>query len=182
MKKSALLAVSALSLGVVGLATFTPVVSAVTSSGNATITANVQGSLGVGVDDVTGGAQSLDVTFDTMNANDMKTKSSTISTTNNTGTAATLTVKDTDDNASLVSGDDSIPTGTTIAKGTSNWGISVNNDSTYAAMPISTAAGLPIGSDEAATAKDFSVTYGVSTNATQAEGIYTDEVTYTFTQ
>ena len=180
MKKSALLAVSALSLGVVGLATFTPVVSAVDST--AKITATVNGSLGVGVDDATGASQSLDVTFEAMNANDMKTKESTISTTNNTGTAATLTVKDADDNASLQSGDNSIPTGTTIASGTSNWGISVNNDSTYAAMPISTAAGLTIGSDEAATAKDFSVTYGVSTSATQAKGTYTDQVIYTFTQ
>ena len=49
MKKSALLAVSALSLGVVGLATFTPVVSAVTSmTGNATVTVNVNSQLAIG--------------------------------------------------------------------------------------------------------------------------------------
>ena len=54
MKKSALLAVSALSLGVVGLATFTPVVNAVTSgSGTATVTAKVSSNLTIGGKPVT---------------------------------------------------------------------------------------------------------------------------------
>ena len=49
MKKSALLAVSALSLGVVGLATFTPVVNAITSTtGDATVTVHVQEALAIG--------------------------------------------------------------------------------------------------------------------------------------
>ena len=47
MKKSALLAVSALSLGVVGLATFTPMVNAAptTFTGNATVTVTVWAAL-----------------------------------------------------------------------------------------------------------------------------------------
>ena len=48
MKKSALLTVSALSLGVVGLAMCTPVVSAISETQDATITVNVAGTLGIG--------------------------------------------------------------------------------------------------------------------------------------
>ena len=49
MKKSALLAVSALSLGVVGLATFTPIVNAATTaSGDATVTVMVGSAIGIG--------------------------------------------------------------------------------------------------------------------------------------
>ena len=61
MKKSALLAVSALSLGVVGLATFTPVVSAVTSmTGDATVTVNVSSQLAIGGQPITGGQEDQD--------------------------------------------------------------------------------------------------------------------------
>ena len=181
MKKSALLAVSALSLGVVGLATFTPMVSAIDSA-PATVSVTIEGSLGVGVDGDDGSTQTLDVTFDNMSANDMKTKPATISTTNNTGQAATLSVKDSDATTALTSGDNTIPTNTNVKAGVSAWGISVNNDATYAAMPANTESALPIGSDEAATAKDFNVTYGVSTSATQATGTYTDQIVYSFTQ
>ena len=182
MKKSALLAVSALSLGVVGLATFTPVVSAVTSSSNATVSVTIEGTLGVGKDE-SGSAESLNVNFGTISAGDpVKTVESTISTTNNTGGAATLTVKDADTNTNLTSGDENIPTSATITAGTSAWGISVNNDDTYAAMPSSEAgSGLTIGSDGAATTKDFTVKYGLATSATQAVGSYSDQIVYTFT-
>lgn len=181
MKKSALLAVSALSLGVVGLATFTPVVNAIDSA-PATVSVTIEGSLGVGVNDDDGSTQTLDVTFDSMTANDLKTKQATISTTNNTGKAATLSVKDSDATTALTSGDNTIQTGTNVKAGNSAWGISVNNDSTYAAIPANTEAGVTIGSDNAATSKDFQVTYGVSTSATQATGTYTDQIVYSFTQ
>ena len=181
MKKSALLAVSALSLGVVGLATFTPVVNAVSSSTNANVSVTISGTLGVGNDE-SGSAQSLDVAFGSIAAGDpVKTVPSTIKTTNNTGSAATLTVKDADTETALVSGGNKIPAGATIQAGTSAWGISVNNDDTYAAMPSSDGGGLPIGSDGAATSHSFTVKYGLSTSATQAAGTYSDEIVYTFT-
>ena len=162
MKKSALLAVSALSLGVVGLA-----------------------SLGVGVNDEDGTEQNLDVTIPAMTGNDMKFQKTTISTTNNTGNEATLSVKDFNETTALTSGLNTIPTigaEGALSAGTSAWGISVNNDDTYVAMPASTESALPIGSDGAATAKDFNVTYGVSTSATQATGTYTDQIVYSFTE
>ena len=182
MKKSALLAVSALSLGVVGLATFTPVVNAVSSNTNATVSVTISGTLGVGNDE-SGSAQSLNVEFGSIAAGDpVKTVNSTISTTNNTGNAATLTVKDADTETALVSGENKIPASATVQAGTSAWGISVNNDDTYAAVPSSEeGTGLTIGSDDAATSHDFTVKYGLSTSATQAAGTYSDIIVYTFT-
>ena len=180
MKKSALLAVSALSLGVVGLATFTPVVNAVSSNANANVSVTISGTLGVGNDE-SGSAQSLDVAFGSIAAGEVKTVGTTIRTTNNTGTAATLTVKDADTETALASGGNKIPAGATIQAGTPAWGISVNNDDTYAAMPSSDGGGLTIGSDGAATSHSFAVKYGLSTSATQAAGTYTDQIVYTFT-
>lgn len=174
MKKSALLAVSALSLGVVGLATFTPVVNAVESTKTATITVTVNGTLGI--------TEAQDVTVAAMNADDMKEGSHTVKTTNNTGTNATLTVKDADADTNLVGATPSntIATNATIAKGTSAWGVKGGLQGEYAAMPASNAAGLSLytGND---TNKETGVTYGVSTSTTQAADTYTDQVQYTFT-
>lgn len=176
MKKSALLAVSALSLGVVGLAMCTPVVSAISETQDATITVNVAGTLGIG--NATPGALNVNIN---MNANDIKTQVSNIATTNNTGSTATLTVKDKDANTDLSAGaGKTIPTGTNVVKGTSAWGIKVGAGG-YQAMPNNVGTAISIGNDGGATTKSYAVTYGVSTSPTQAAGTYTDQIAYTLT-
>ena len=176
MKKSALLAVSALSLGVVGLAMCTPVVSAISETQDATITVNVAGTLGIG--NATPGALNVNIN---MNANDIKTQVSNIATTNNTGSTATLTVKDKDASTDLSAGaGKTIPTGTNVVKGTSAWGIKVGAGS-YQAMPNNAGTAISIGNDGGATTKNYAVTYGVSTSPTQVAGTYTDQIAYTLT-
>lgn len=184
MKKSALLAVSALSLGVVGLATFTPLTYAATTQ-DATITVTVEGQVGIGNED--GSALSgMDVNY-TLSANDVKQdQTRTIKTTNNTDNDLTLTVKSKEGDASLTGAnpENKIPTGTNIAAGTSAWGIKGGNLSDWTAVPASNVAGLEIGSDASRVdgIETFEITYGVSTNATQPVDTYKDTITYTVSQ
>lgn len=184
MKKSALLAVSALSLGVVGLATFTPLTYAATTQ-DVTITVTVEGQIGIGNEDgsaLTG----MDVNY-TLSANDVKQdQTRTIKTTNNTENNLTLTVKSNGDDASLtgVNPENKIPAGTNIAAGTSAWGIKGGNLSNWTAVPAKSAGGLEIGNDanREGGIETFEITYGVSTNATQPVDTYTDVITYTVSQ
>ena len=184
MKKSALLAVSALSLGVVGLATFTPLTYAATTQ-DATITVTVEGQVGIGNED--GSALSgMDVNY-TLSANDVKQdQTRTIKTTNNTDNDLTLTVKSKEGDASLTGAnpENKIPTGANIAAGTSAWGIKGGNLSDWTAVPASNVAGLEIGSDASRVdgIETFEITYGVSTNATQPVDAYKDTITYTVSQ
>lgn len=181
MKKSALLAVSALSLGVVGLATFTPLTYAATTQ-DATITVTVQGQIGIGNED--GSAlDGMDVGY-TLSANDVKEdQTRTIKTTNNTDNDLTLTVKSNKDDASLTGAnpDNKIPAGTNIKAGTSAWGIKGGNLSNWTAVPAASAGGLEIGTDASREdgVETFDITYGVSTNATQPVDIYKGTITYT---
>lgn len=184
MKKSALLAVSALSLGVVGLATFTPLTYAATTQ-DATITVTVEGQIGIGNEDgsaLTG----MDVNY-TLSANDVKQdQTRTIKTTNNTQDNLTLSVKSKEGDASLTGAnpDNKIPTGTNIAAGTSAWGIKGGNLSNWTAVPASNAGALEIGNDvnREDGVETFDITYGVSTNATQPVDKYTGTITYTISQ
>ena len=189
MKKSALLAVSALSLGVVGLATFTPVVNAVdtTATGDATVTVAVDEALSIGGEDITPGqdnpvdifTSTMSVDFGSLKAGEAatpQTKSVTVN--NNSGKAGALTVK-AKGNANLVNGTHSIPAGSTIAAGTSAWGISTDGGATFKAP--STETPIEVGTDNGTESKPYSVTYGVSTAETQAAGTYKGTVTYTYT-
>lgn len=185
MKKSALLAVSALSLGVVGLATFTPLTYAATTQ-DATITVTVEGQVGIGNED--GSALSnMNVNY-TLSANDVRQdQTRTIKTTNNTDKNLTLTVKSNKDDASLTgtNPDNKIPAGTSVAAGTSAWGIKGGNLSNWTAVPAaSDADGLIIGDDASREdgVETFEITYGVSTNATQPVDTYTNTITYTVSQ
>ena len=184
MKKSALLAVSALSLGVVGLATFTPLTYAATTQ-DATITVTVQGQIGIGNED--GSAlNGMDVDY-TLSANDVKEdKTRTIKTTNNTQYNLTLSVMSNGDDANLTgeNPENKIPAGTNIAAGTSAWGIKGGDLSNWTAVPAASAGGLEIGNDASRVdgVKTFEITYGVSTNATQPVDTYTDVITYTVSQ
>lgn len=185
MKKSALLAVSALSLGVVGLATFTPLAYAATTTQDATITVKVEGQIGIGNED--GSALSgMDVEY-TLSANDIKQDQiRTIKTTNNTNQNLTLTVKSKEGDASLTGAnpDNKILAGTNVAAGTSAWGIKGGNLSNWTAVPASDAGGLEIGDDASREdgVETFEITYGVSTSATQPVDTYKDTITYTVSQ
>lgn len=186
MKKSALLAVSALSLGVVGLATFTPLAYAATTTQDATITVKVEGQIGIGNEDGTA-LGDMNVNY-TLSANDIKDdQTHTIKTTNNTDKNLTLTVKSKEGDASLTGAnpENKIPAGTNIKAGTSAWGIKGGNLSDWTAVPASNAGtALEIGNDadRVGGVKAFEITYGVSTNATQPVDTYTDTITYTVTK
>lgn len=184
MKKSALLAVSALSLGVVGLATFTPLTYAATTQ-DTTITVTVEGQVGIGNED--GSAlEDMDVNY-TLSANDVKQdQTRTIKTTNNTGNDLTLTVKSKADDASLTGAnpENKIPAGTNIVAGTSAWGIKGGDLSNWTAVPAASAGGLEIGNDASRVngVETFKITYGVSTDATQPVDTYKGTITYTVSQ
>lgn len=191
MKKSVLLAVSAMSLGLVGVAAFTPVVSAESApaSQDQTISVKVNGTLGIGGGSgAVGTPQGIDMTTDAIDANSAKESAEqTVGVTNNTGASATLTVTDKDDDTNLVSDTNDtnkIPTaddGASLTAGTSGWGFKGGLVAEYTAMPAKSGKALTVykGSD---TQKDISVKIKVSTSTTQAAGTYTDTISYTLTK
>lgn len=187
MKKSVLLAVSAMSLGLVGAAAFTPVVSAESdpASQEQTISVKVNGTLGIGGGKgAVGTPQVIDMASDAIDANSAKeSKPQTVGVTNNTGASATLTVKDKDDDTNLVSGTNTISTAdaASLTAGTSGWGFKGGLVTEYKAMPANKEAGLAVyqGAD---TQKDTSVNVKVSTSTTQAAGTYSDTIIYTLTK
>jgi len=186
MKKSALLAVSALSLGVVGLATFTPVVNAATSTtGDASVRVHIQEALAIGETPITPGTpdQSVDmsmmnVDFGNIKAGEVATKQTkTVSINNNSGHAGILTIKADSPNLSD-SSSHTIPAGATIQAGTSAWGYSLDGGATYKAVTTEPAE---LGRDSGAERKTYTVDFGLSTAETQASGDYNGTVTYNYT-
>ena len=188
MKKSALLAVSALSLGVVGLATFTPMVNAATSvSGDATVSVMVDESFGMGGDtdidgDGTVNMDQYDVTFDSINAGEVATeKTIHITTQNNTSKRGKLTIAaktvgtEQSTAGALKNGDNEIiSTATAPVAGTSTWGYKTTGDYQAVTTTPATLADSLTGS------QTTDVTFGVSTSNVQASGNYSGDVTYTF--
>lgn len=183
MKKSVLLAVSAMSLGLVGAAAFTPVThAAVSYTQDATISATVNGTLGVGSnDDATFDANGLDVTVGTLNANDMKaSEPKNVVVSNNTGTNASLYIKaKAETSTDLTSGKNTIPAGNKVEAGTSAWGYKADNATSYSAVSTSDAK---IGTATSGQITKVPVVFGVSTSSTQAAGTYIGTVTYTVTK
>ena len=194
MKKSALLAVSALSLGVVGLATFTPVVSAVTSmTGDATVTVNVSSKLAIGSEtlqpgqtdqDDNGAFEVLSVDFETVAANAVASeqpKSITIQ--NNSGKNGALTISAADGNLTNADGVHKIPsTATAPAAGTSTWGVKSDmTGGTAGAWKAVSSSPVTLGTDKGEGQTSYEVTYGLSTSANQVSGKYNGSVTYTYT-
>ena len=182
MKKSALLAVSALSLGVVGLATFTPVVSAAQNGATAEITAVVGATFGIGSDSA--GAGVLNDLM-TLNAGGHATSAGkTIKVINNTGESASLSIKATTaDDVNLSNGE-----GNTFIPGTN---VEADNVSQSVWAYKTDASGLKtnwtnisatdtkiLTSTEAS--NDVTVTYGAAASETTPAGDYTANVTYTF--
>ena len=195
MKKSALLAVSALSLGVVGLATFTPVVSAVTSmTGNATVTVNVNSQLAIGEqpldkgqenqDDNGAFGKALSVDFGSVAANAVaspQTKSIAIQ--NNSGKDGALTISAANANLTNVDGEHTIPsTATAPVAGTSTWGVKSDmTGGTAGAWKAVSSSPVTLGTDAGEGQTSYEVTYGLSTSAAQVSGKYNGSVTYTYT-
>lgn len=182
MKKSVLLAVSAMSLGLVGAAAFTPVThAAVSSTRDATISATVNGTLGVGSnDDATFDEKGLDVSVGTLNANDIKaSEAKNVVVSNNTGTGAKLCIKAKTSTDLTSSNSNTIPAGTNVQAGTSAWGYKVDKDTSYKAV---TTDNVEIGTATSGQIAKVPVVFGVSTSSTQAAGDYTGTVTYTVTQ
>lgn len=184
MKKSALLAVSALSLGLVGLSTFVPVANATVGtspvSTDATVTVTVNGMLGIG-SDAEASAQSLDVVVPALGANAIsKSEAKKIYTTNNTGSAATLSIKDKDNDTNLVGATEAnkIKATTEVAAGKSGWGYNTDGGNTFKAVTTSDVS-LKSVSDGS---NSVDIYYGVSTDATQHADTYSDTVTYTLTK
>ncbi len=189
MKKSALLAVSALSLGVVGLATFTPMVNAITSTtGDATVTVHVQEALAIGGDggggEIAPGEEDQPVDMSAMNVDfgDVKAGSAvkkvtkSVAINNNSGHAGILTIKAADTNLSGGAGK-SIPAGT-VTGTDSSWGYNVDGGDTFKAV---TTSPVELGSDSGTEQKTYSVTFGLITSKTQAAGDYNGTVTYNYT-
>ena len=194
MKKSALLAVSALSLGVVGLATFTPVVSAITSmTGDATVTVNVSSQLAIGGETLTPGQEDQDdngafnvlsVDFGTVDANDVASEQTKpIAIQNNSGKDGALTISATDANLTNADGVHKIPsTADAPAAGTSTWGVKSDmTGGTAGAWKAVSSSPVTLGTDEGEGQTTYNVTYGLSTSNTQVSGKYNGSVTYTYT-
>lgn len=189
MKKSALLAVSALSLGLVGLSTFVPAVNAANAkSQTAVIKVTVDGTLGIGSKpQAQFDENGLDVTLNNLNAYDNTSKvSSSIYATNNSGTSAQINIAGAnsgDDKTSMIAGNgtDKIVAGTSIVNGTSNWAYKGGLKKDWTAI---TAKGDKLADVPSQTAdtKVEDLTYGVSTSATQPAGTYSATVQYTVTQ
>ena len=189
MKKSALLAVSALSLGVVGLATFTPMVNAATSvQGDATVTVSVDETFGIGGDTDTDGDGNVNmakynVAFGNITAGEVAEEETVnIQTTNNSSVAGQLSIQAKTlaadgTNGALKNGSAEIVSSATApAADTSTWGYKTTGD--YKAV---TKAVEPLASDLTGT-QTTNVTFGLSTSTTQASGAYEGTVTYTFAQ
>ena len=188
MKKSALLAVSALSLGVVGLATFTPIVNAVTTaSGDATVTVSVGSAIGIGGETVPEGGENhqidmkeYNINFGTVTAGNVATEQDvTVVTTNNTGTPGELSISAANTNLNGTGGATgaTIPAGTNISKGVSAWAYKVD-DGAFQAVTTDTA---PIGTDSGNGTNETALKFGLSTANDQAAGDYKGTITYTFT-
>lgn len=198
MKKSALLAVSALSLGVVGLATFTPIVNAATTaSGDATVTVMVGSAIGIGGETVEPGGNKDDVDmteynvdFGEVTAGNLSDSiiQKTIVTTNNTGKEGKLNLK-ANGEAALKNGDASIPADADVAAGNSAWaytltnaddeGLSYGNATGWTAV---TAGGVDIATDSDGNGTmETPIAFGLSTANDQATGHYEGHITYTFT-
>lgn len=187
MKKSAFLAVSALSLGVVGLAGFAPVINAATpsSTSTATVSVTVEGGLGLGTSEENAQVgnvanSALDVNLGTISNNAVSAdQKKTVAVTNNTTSGVTVTLQDNDTDTSLKNGANAIPTGTDITAGKSAWGVKIAGDSSFRAMPSSTGTAITVIDTNATGTQTKDVTYKVSTNASQAPGNYSDVVKYT---
>ena len=181
MKKSALLAVSALSLGVVGLATFTPVVNAATTTNTtATVSVTVANTVAIGSEGGNFDAGALDVNL-ALNANDKKEQLVNVRTLNNTGSNGTLTLKATDSadlsGAGTATGQSIPASATEPTAGHAGWGFKGADDVYH--QPSTTETTVSNGELKGDATTE--VTFIAATGVAQMNGTYSTGVTYTFT-
>ena len=194
MKKSALLAVSALSLGVVGLATFTPVVNAATTAtGTATVAAIVSQELAIGGQPITEGQDNPVTAFGTAfgatfdldaNGEDLTSQNGKeITIKNNSGHDGALTVSSQKPDMTLADdGGDTIPANASVGAGTSAWAIkSANTGSQATSWTAVSSSPLTLGTDTGNGSAVYTVDYAASTDKTQVAGNYSATITYTYT-
>ena len=193
MKKSALLAVSALSLGVVGLATFTPVVNAATTAtGTATVAATVNQELAIGGQPITEGQDNPTTAFGTafgatfdLDANDEDLTSQNgkeITIKNNSGHDGALTVSSQNPDMALAAGGDTIPANASVGTGASAWAIKSDHAGSQATSWTAVSSSpLTLGTDAGNGSAVYTVDYAASTDATQVAGAYSATITYTYT-
>ena len=168
----AALGVAALPFGAFAL---DPTIDVADDTGNVDLSVTISEAIALSLD-----ASSKSTSMDTSDKDETMQTTATVST--NSLDGYTLTVKDSDTTTALTSANsDTIPTGTSIAAGTSAWGIKGGDLSAYTAMVASTGTAITVVANGTASASDetTTVTYGVSTAANQASGTYTDTITYT---
>lgn len=173
---AALGATTALGFAALPLSTFAvDPVSGNSASAEVTVTATVGSAIAIALDSAT---KSIPVS-----ANSTATATTTVTVSTNDVDGYTLTVKDKDATTALVNGTYSIPTGTNITAGTSAWAIKGGDQTNYAAVPANNGTPITLKANGTSLAADeqTTVTYGVSTSASQAAGDYSDIVVYTAT-
>lgn len=188
MKKSALLAVSALSLGVVGLASFTPIAGA--ASQTSEVKVNVASALGIGSGEEgegitttdstdTTALASLNVDFGTLKPGDSaQQKSITVRTTNNTTTNGTLTATKAGASANLVKGSDVINfLKAAPSKATPGWSVQKSDGTFLDLDTTATVYSHPTGTIDKSEALKFDLTVP----STAPNGDYKTTIKYQFT-
>ena len=181
------LAVSVLSLGVVGLAGFAPVVNAAptTVTQPSTFTVNIAEGVGIDPADKPDGVDSAlaNVSLN-LNARTTGVVTTGGSILNNTGVAATVTVEDADDNTNLVNGANNIPTKAGVLNATTaSWGIQkgvAKVTDALVAVPAKGGAAIDVAPTNTTGKQNFTVTYGAS-SGDAVKGSYKDTLTYTMT-
>lgn len=190
-------------LGAVAVATAPATVSAVNATSNTTINATVNAVVSIS------SGPSVAISLTPTAGGVVSSASDTVTVSTNNSAGYTLSMKDADTSANLVSGGNnitphaSLTTPGVLVNGT--WGWAVNSgttgvgisgfDASYSAennnvSSTSNWVGVPLSSGSASTIKATSTTasndattvwYAARVNASQPTGVYTDTVTYTAT-
>lgn len=200
MKKTAklpFLAVSALSLGVVGLSTLAPIAHADPSNTlDSVFTVHVEDGAGIdpnpdpskrpeGLDDNNSdNIANVNLTLKPVSTGARMAWGAVV---NTTGNAGTLTVTDKDADLNLKAGDNKqiAPIAKTgkLNTTTASWGLFVGKGdatSDFSPVPAAGAQGLVIDNNITGS-KSFVVTYGASSDNATGRGDYTDTLVYTYT-
>ena len=152
------------------------------------VTVTIGESISIAIDgDGTGTYTDPNISVDMEQNSISEDQYSTISISTNSENGYKLTVKDSDDNTSLLNADDgvsTIPAGTSIAAGTAAWAIKGGLLTDYTAMVASDAEALVLAERDSATdgLETTTINYGFSTAPSQEQGAYKDTIVYTATK
>lgn len=159
-------------LGVAAL----PLASYAATTADVTINALIEDTLSIAVDQSTVALGAVDAGV--MNGGPVVEGSTNVTVITNDTDGYTVNIKDADEVLNLVSGSDTIAPGVPT-QGNSAWGYKGGDVSNYTAITAADVA-LKTTSDPTTTDGDkFALTFGVTADASQAAGTYTDTVTLT---